>query len=55
MDSLAQSFVLDFSTLYGARHVVQVVHSVAHIASTVSDFGPLSSFTTFNFENELGE
>ena len=55
IDCLAKAFVLEFSSLYGVRHVVQVIHSVSHIGSTVADFGPLSSFTTFNFENELGE
>lgn len=55
IECLANAFVLEFSSLYGVRHVVQVVHSVSHVASTVADFGPLSSFTTFNFENELGK
>lgn len=51
---LGQTFVVDFVTLYGQRHCVQVVHSVSHIADTVRDFGPLPSFTTFQFENQLG-
>ena len=55
INRLTKSFVSKFSTLYGVRHVVQVVHSIAHIGSTVADYGPLSSFTTFNFENDLGK
>lgn len=55
ISNLSKAFVREFSILYGARHVVQVVHSVAHIGSTVANYGPLSSFTTFNFENELGK
>lgn len=55
IDCLARAFVAEFPRLYGVRHVVQVVHSVSHIGSTVADYGPLSSFTTFNFENELGK
>ena len=51
---IGQTFVVDFVALYGQRHCVQVVHSVAHVADTVRDFGPLPSFTTFQFENELG-
>lgn len=35
--------------------MVQLVHSLSHVGSTVADYGPLSSFTTFNFENELGK
>jgi hypothetical protein len=54
ISSVSKVFVHEFSILYGARHVVQVVHSVAHIGSTVANYGPLSSFTTFYFENELG-
>ena len=51
---LGQTFAVDFVALYGQRHCVQVVHSVTHVADTVRDFGPLSSFTTIQFENELG-
>ena len=54
ISNLSNAFVRDFFILYGARHVVQVVHSLAHVGSTVANYGPLSSFTTFNFENELG-
>ena len=51
---LGQSFTVDFSRLYTKRHCVQVIHSINHISDTVRDFGPLSNFTTFQFENELG-
>lgn len=51
---LGQTFVVDFVTLYGQRHCVQVVHSVSHIADTVRDYGPLPNFTTFQFEKQLG-
>lgn len=51
---LGQSFVSDFSNLYTNRHCVQVVHSLVHISDTVRDFGPLQTFSTFQFENELG-
>ncbi|CAF1497861.1 unnamed protein product [Adineta ricciae] len=54
MQKLGESFVVDFSQLYTERHCVQVVHSVVHLAATVRDFGPLTSYTTFNFENQLG-
>ena len=54
IDRLGKSFVAKFPKLYTARHCVQVVHSLVHIADTVHDFGPVHTFTTFQFENELG-
>ena len=51
---LGKSFVIDFSTLYSARHCVPVIHSLIHISDTLHDFGPLHTYTTFNFENDLG-
>jgi hypothetical protein len=55
MQQLADSFVLDFPRLYTSRHCVQVVHSVIHVPATVKDFGPLGSYTTFNFEDISGK
>jgi hypothetical protein len=55
LNRLSLNFVVRFSQLYGDRHCVQVVHSVAHIAATVSDYGPLTNYTTFQFENDLGK
>ena len=55
MEKLGQNFVLQFSVLYTDRHCVQVVHSIVHITSTIRDFGPLTNYTTFNFEDQLGE
>ena len=52
---LSQEFVVSFPQLYTNRHCVQVVHSVIHIADTVHDFGPLSNYTSFQFENDLGK
>lgn len=51
---LGQSFTIEFSNLYGNRHCVQVIHSLVHISDTVRDFGPLHTFSTFQFKNELG-
>ena len=51
---LSRNFLVNFSKLYGDRHCVQVIHSVEHIAATLRDFGPLPNFTTFQFENDLG-
>jgi hypothetical protein len=52
---LSKNFVVCFSQLYGERHCVQVVHSVVHIAATLRDYGPLTNYTTFQFENDLGK
>lgn len=54
MQKLGESFVVAFPKLYTNRHCVQVVHSIFHIAATVHDFGPMTNYTTFNFENNLG-
>ena len=54
MQILGETFVVSFSDLYTNRHCVQVVHSTVHIATTVRDFGPLTNYTTFNFEGHLG-
>ncbi|CAF1577303.1 unnamed protein product [Adineta ricciae] len=51
---LCTQFVLIFPRLYTVRHNVQVVHSIAHIHETVKSFGPLSNYSTFNFESLLG-
>ena len=52
---LSCSFVISFSELYTDRNCVQVVHSVLHVPDTVTAFGPLSNYTTFQFENDLGK
>ena len=51
----SECFVLDFAKRYTLRRVVQVIHSIIHIPATVKDFEPLPNFTTFNFEDILGE
>lgn len=51
---LLRSFLFDFPKLYSLRHNQQVVHSLDHIGKTVEDFGPLTSYSTFHFENALG-
>lgn len=53
--NLCYRFLLNFPTLYGKRHNVQVVHSLIHLSKSIHDFGPLTSYTTFNFESLLGE
>ena len=55
MQRLDESFVDSFPDLYTPRHCVQVVHSIVHIAATVQDFEPLTNYTTFHFESQLGK
>ena len=47
-------FLRLFPTLYSMRHNTQAVHSLHHVAASVLDFGALSNYSTFNFENILG-
>lgn len=51
---LHQTFVVSFPRLYTDRHCVQVIHSVINIPDTVNGFGPLTNYTTFQLENDLG-
>jgi len=55
IDRLGKSFVINFSKFYSPRHCVSVIHSLTHLSDTIYDFGPLHTFTTFNFENDLGK
>ena len=52
--SLLYGFLIEFPQLYTVRHNQQVVHSLHHIGQTMSDYGPLTSYSTFHFENSLG-
>jgi hypothetical protein len=54
VERLCYDFLLQFPKLYSERHNVQVVHSIMHISESIRDFGPLTSYTTFNFESLLG-
>mgnify|MGYP006892812122 FL=1 len=53
MDFLLNSFVDEFP--YPERFVVQTVHAVKHFADTAKDFGPLSNYSTFNYESVIGK
>ncbi|CAF2155936.1 unnamed protein product [Rotaria magnacalcarata] len=52
--NLSHNFLLQFPNLYGKRHNVQVIHSLMHLSESIRDFGPLTNYTTFNFESLLG-
>ncbi|CAF3320439.1 unnamed protein product, partial [Rotaria sp. Silwood2] len=54
VDKLCYNFLIQFPDLYGERHNVQVVHSIMHLSESIRDFGPLTNYTTFNFESILG-
>lgn len=53
MDLLLGSFVDDFP--YNERYVVQTIHCTKHFATTTRDFGPLSNYSTFNYESVIGK
>ncbi|CAF1639183.1 unnamed protein product [Rotaria sp. Silwood1] len=53
--SLLHEFLIEYPKLYTARHNQQVVHSLNHIGQTINDYGPLTSYSTFHFENILGD
>ncbi|CAF1661149.1 unnamed protein product [Rotaria magnacalcarata] len=47
-------FLQLFPILYSPRQNSQAVHSLHHIATSVLEYGALSNYSTFNFENILG-
>jgi hypothetical protein len=53
MDLLLTSFVDDFP--YNERYIVQNIHCIKHFATTTKDFGPLSNYSTFNYESVIGK
>lgn len=52
-EELLVSFVKDFALLYGKDMLVYNIHSLTHLANDVRAFGPLTSFSSFPFENYL--
>jgi hypothetical protein len=34
--------------------MTSVVHSMAHVAQTLKDYGPIQNYSTFNFESAVG-
>jgi hypothetical protein len=55
INELMHEFLYSFPYLYSTRHNAQVVHSMAHIAQTVFDYGQLHNYSTFNYESSIGE
>lgn len=53
--TLLHEFLIQYTKLYTVRHNQQVVHSLHHVAATIADYGPLTSYSTFHFENILGD
>jgi hypothetical protein len=51
---LLDLFLRSFPVLYTSRQNTQSVHSLHHVAESVQDYGPLSNYSTFNFESVLG-
>ncbi|CAF3619678.1 unnamed protein product [Rotaria socialis] len=47
-------FLQQFPILYSPRNNSQSVHSIHHVAASVLEYGSLSNYSTFNFENILG-
>ena len=52
--NLLRSFLIDYPKLYSPRHNSQTVHSLDHVGKTIEDYGPLTSYSTFHFEDILG-
>jgi hypothetical protein len=55
INELMHHFLYSFPYLYSTRHNSQVIHSMAHVAQSVFDYGQLHNYSTFNYESSLGE
>ncbi|CAF4356709.1 unnamed protein product [Rotaria magnacalcarata] len=55
MKYLLEKFVFTFHLLYGKRHCVNTVHSIIHFHQTGKDYGPLTNYSTFNYESVIGQ
>lgn len=47
-------FIEEFADIYGRDQIVSNVHNLCHITADVRRFGPLSSISSYPFENLLG-
>lgn len=52
---LTNEFIFQFPLLYGDRQNVISIHTIAHLADSVKDFGGVFNYSTFNFESYLGK
>lgn len=49
--TLLEDFVEGFANLYGAEHVSFNIHGLLHLHQMVTLYGPLSTYTAYDFEN----
>lgn len=52
---LLKNFVADYPRIYSPTELVYNVHCLLHIVSDVRQYGPLSSFSAYKFENHQRE
>uniref|UniRef100_A0A6V7IHC1 Transposase domain-containing protein n=1 Tax=Bracon brevicornis TaxID=1563983 RepID=A0A6V7IHC1_9HYME len=52
--TLLLSYVSEFKELYGEKFMTCNLHSLLHLCQIVQDFGPLSIYSCFPFENANG-
>lgn len=52
-NELLRYFVKEFKILYGEQFVTSNVHNLIHLAQDVKLYGPLDSFSAFDFENYM--
>jgi hypothetical protein len=55
MHLLRNEHIEQFKSLYGERHCVNTIHSIAHFVDTVYDYGSLQCYFTFHYESILGK
>lgn len=48
---IIDDFIEKFKTVYGKHHIVYIVHALCHIPEDCARFGPLDSFSSYQFES----
>lgn len=54
-DNLLKTFVMHCIEVYGKTYISYNVHSLIHLVNDAKKFGPLDTFSSFPFENFLGQ
>ena len=49
-EACLSQYVFQFEELYGKQHLTYNVHQLLHLTKTVTDWGPLSSYSSYTFE-----
>jgi len=52
-DKLFKTFIEHYIKIYGINSISSNIHNLCHLVDEVKDFGDLSTFNAYSFENSL--